>query len=103
MLLYLNRSFMQVLEGEEAAVDETYARLQKDPRHTGVMLIDRSPIEARSFGQWGMGFKRLAVTHVAAHAAYLPFINGGFDAAAIGAKNGVALDLLKKFASTQRG
>jgi hypothetical protein len=33
MLLYSNGNFMHVLEGEEAAVDETYSRIQQDPRH----------------------------------------------------------------------
>ena len=102
MLLYLNGSFMQVLEGEEAMVDETYARILRDPRHTGLVLIERAPINARSFGHWSMGFKHLGATDVAAHPAYAPFFSDGFDAAAIGAKKGLAFEILADFALGQR-
>jgi hypothetical protein len=101
MLLYLNGSFIQVLEGEETAVDKTYARLRQDPRHIGCLLIERAPIKARSFAQWSMGFKRLKEAEVATHPSYTSFFAAGFDAATIGAKNGVALDILKKFGSGQ--
>jgi hypothetical protein len=103
MLLYLNGSFMQVLEGEEAAVDETYSRIRQDPRHAGCIVIDRWPIEKRSFSQWSMGFKCLQASDVVAHPAYTSLLSNGFDAAAIGAKKGGALYMLKQFASRQRG
>jgi hypothetical protein len=48
-----------------------------------------------------MGFKRLKASDVDVHLGYAPFIRDGFDALAIGAKNGAALDILKKFASSQ--
>ena len=66
MLLFLNGSFMQVLEREETAVDETYSRIQQDPRHTGCIVIDCSPIKERSFTQWSMGFKCLEACDVVA-------------------------------------
>lgn len=103
MLLYSNGSFMQVLEGEGAVVDETYARIQQDGRHTGLILIERAPIKGRSFENWSMGFKCLQGTDVATHPAYAPFFKDGFDAATIGAKKGIALDILKSFALNQRG
>jgi hypothetical protein len=100
-LLYLNGSFMQVLEGEEAAVDETYSRIRQDPRHTGLILIERAPIKARSFGSWSMGFKRLGAPDVAAHPAYFALVGEGFDAAVIGARKGLALEMLTRFALSQ--
>jgi hypothetical protein len=33
---------------------------------------------------------------------YAPFFEHGFDAAAVGAKPGLALDMLKRFAATNR-
>lgn len=103
MLLYSNGSFMQILEGAEAAVTETYARIVLDPRHMGVILIDLGPIEKRSFGRWNMGFKHLEPTDVTAHPAYAPFFSDGFDAASIGAEPGVALEMLRQFSLSQRG
>jgi hypothetical protein len=103
MLLYSNGSFMQVLEGEETAVDETYLRIQQDPRHTGSIVIERAQISARSFGLWRMGFKGLDANDVVANTAFIPFLKSGFDAAALGAKNGAALEILKRFALSQGG
>jgi hypothetical protein len=103
MLVYSNGNFMQLLEGQETAVDETYARIRQDPRHTGLILIDRAPISSRSFGRWSMGFKRLEATDLATHPAYTPLIRDGFDTAAISATKGLALDMLKDFAMNQRG
>ena len=98
MLLYAGGSFMQVLEGEEADVDATLARVRRDPRHSDVFEIDRSPIDERSFANWRMGFRRLDVSDAAAHPGYAPFFQHGFDPATLGAKPGIALELLQEFA-----
>jgi hypothetical protein len=57
MLLYLDGGFMQVLEGEGAAVGAAYARIAKDKRHwnTQVLLDRQAP---RAFADWTMGFER---------------------------------------------
>lgn len=98
MLLYADGGFMQVIEGEDAAIDETFGRIQADPRHTNIILIDRAPIAERSFPGWTMGFRRLGAEEAAAHPAYAPFFERGFDAAALGARPGLALTLLRSFA-----
>ena len=55
MLLYLDGGFLQVLEGEDAAVSEIYAKIRRDERHWNVKaLLDREA--PRSFGTWSMGF-----------------------------------------------
>ncbi len=98
MLLYAGGSFMQVLEGEEEAVDATLARVHRDPRHSDVFEIDRSPIDERAFANWRMGFRRLDASDVVAHPGYAPFFQHGFEPSALGAKPGVALELLQEFA-----
>jgi len=55
-LLYADESFLQILEGEEAVLTATFGRIEKDTRHTGVRLLQRSPITKRRFGAWTMGF-----------------------------------------------
>lgn len=102
MLLYAGGCFMQVLEGEAADVDATFARIARDPRHSDIVVLERGPIEARSFPNWRMGFRRLDATTAAQHPAWAPFITNGFDAARLGAKPGLALDLLTSFGTTQR-
>jgi hypothetical protein len=98
MLLYAGGSFMQVLEGDEEAVDATLARISGDPRHHGVFEIDRSPIDERAFANWRMGFRRLDAADVVTHPGYAPLFQPGFEPAVLGAKPGIALELLQEFA-----
>lgn len=46
--------FLQVLEGDAARVDATFARIKADPRHRAVVILSRRAIEAREFGDWAM-------------------------------------------------
>jgi hypothetical protein len=59
MLLYIDGGFFQVLEGDDAAVDDVYVRISRDPRHSKVTLIIREPIAARDFSEWTMGFSTI--------------------------------------------
>jgi len=59
-LIYSDGSFMQVLEGPEAAIDATYNKIKDDPRHKNVQLIERDVIQERQFRDWSMGFKSLS-------------------------------------------
>jgi hypothetical protein len=102
MLLYSAGSFLQILEGEEAVVAETYSRIKEDPRHTDIMLLERSVVTTRDFAHWHMGFRRLGQADAADHPAYAAFFEHGFDAAAIGAKPGLALELLLDFGRRER-
>ena len=51
--------FLQVLEGGRAAVNELYGRIQRDPRHRDVTLLDYAEISERRFATWRMGNVRL--------------------------------------------
>lgn len=64
MLLFAEGSFFQVLEGTPAAVDETFARVAKDRRHTRVTTIIREPIARRSFSEWTMGLASLTAADI---------------------------------------
>ena len=55
MLLYSNGNFLQVLEGETTAVEETFGRICLDDRHCDIVDLIREPIEERQFSQWSMG------------------------------------------------
>ena len=55
-LLYAGGNIMQVLEGPTEAVDSVYARVERDARHRGaIVLLDR-PTDDRMFADWSMGF-----------------------------------------------
>jgi hypothetical protein len=100
LLLYSEGSFMQVLEGEEAAIDETMSRIEKDPLHHSLIVMTRSKIAYREFGTWTMGFRGVIAPDAATWPAYAPFFEYGFNAELIGAKPGLALDILRHFAES---
>jgi hypothetical protein len=53
-LLARDGLFMQLLEGPQRAVGETFKRISADPRHTDVRLIADVAAQARLFQQWNM-------------------------------------------------
>lgn len=55
-LLFNGGSFAQVLEGSRAAVEATFERIQRDPRHSDVAVLQCEPVAARGFPNWSMGF-----------------------------------------------
>ena len=59
MLLYRDGNFMQLLEGDEAAVDVLFRRIAVDPRHHGCQVLLKSQAEQRMFAQWSMAFRRV--------------------------------------------
>jgi hypothetical protein len=59
MLLYIEGSFFQVLEGEPAIIDALIRKIQSDTRHARFTLIIREPILERNFGGWTMGFEAI--------------------------------------------
>ena len=59
MLLYCSQSFLQVLEGEPAALAETYGRILADPRHTNLRKLMDAEVPAPLFPDWTMGFEHV--------------------------------------------
>ena len=79
-LAYHDRVFIQVLEGHEAAVEALLARIARDPRHTGMMVVSRSRIDGRMFGGWAMGWVRAADLARAGFDHGVPFLRDTPDA-----------------------
>lgn len=59
MLLYSSQSFLQVLEGPEAALRSTYARILVDDRHRNLRLLLDADVSAPLFPDWSMGFEHV--------------------------------------------
>ena len=55
-LLFNRGCFAQVLEGPRAAVERTFERIQRDPRHEDVLLLRFERIQERAFPGWSMAF-----------------------------------------------
>ena len=59
MLFYKSGCFLQAFEGEESSVRDLLLRIQNDPRHRNIVLLQNSTIGEREFSSWSMGFKHL--------------------------------------------
>lgn len=59
ILLYIHGHIIQVLEGEEKAVEALYRRIEQDPRHTQVVRVFNKPIRHHLFGAWSMGYETI--------------------------------------------
>ena len=56
LLVYTQGQFLQVLEGVDHCVDETFSRIAADDRHSACKIIQETQIFEPDFGQWLMGF-----------------------------------------------
>ena len=59
MLLYKDGHFMQVLEGEEKDVMETFGRIELDHRHKSIDVVRSEYLQYRNFPDWTMGFANM--------------------------------------------
>ncbi|MBO6574139.1 MAG: BLUF domain-containing protein [Rhodothermales bacterium] len=85
MLVYDQGSFLQVLEGPEAAVDSIYRRIERDRRHGNVLLLAKTHVTKRSFGEWKMGFFNTGGAHLPGFSDFfrrkMPFAGAELDQA----------------------
>jgi hypothetical protein len=48
------RRFLQVLEGEDGAIQGVFDRITADPRHRAIVVLHDRTIAVREFGAWAM-------------------------------------------------
>ncbi|AUS05992.1 BLUF domain-containing protein [Pseudotamlana carrageenivorans] len=56
VLVYKNHNFLQVLEGAQELVDETFERIKNDSRHNNIFKVISTSIEGRIFEDYNFGF-----------------------------------------------
>ena len=77
LLLYQDQSFIQVLEGPEAAVDATFSKIEADDRHEESRVIYRGTTDEAIFEGWSMGY--MSTTKVDdLPEGFHPFLRSGF-------------------------
>jgi hypothetical protein len=99
MLLYYRGGFMQVLEGDEANVLDTFGRICADKRHHDILTLSLAETPFRHFENWSMGYKYVDASAVAKFPKYAPFFNFRTDADKIKGIPGLALEMLTMFAN----
>lgn len=53
-LLVSDDWFVQTLEGDEATVRGLFAKIERDPRHDRVEVLEADPVAGRVFSRWAM-------------------------------------------------
>jgi hypothetical protein len=71
MLCYDGQQFLQVLEGPQPAIEQLYAIICQDARHTDVTTVFRGAIRERVFGKWSMGLSYAATEALTRLVGYL--------------------------------
>jgi len=54
LLVFNGARFCQTIEGAPAAIDSLLGRLNADPRHCAINVIDDQPVSQRRFRSWDM-------------------------------------------------
>lgn len=57
ILVYCNKHFFQILEGEKEKIQQLYHKIIIDRRHDNVIKIQEGFVENRQFENWNMAFK----------------------------------------------
>ena len=97
VLLYSGLHFLQVLEGSRESVEQLFARVSSDPRHTGVTLLFSEAVPARLFPSWGMGWTPTSTAALTRLAAYLDPQHRSALVPSTFAAHAVISDLLEEF------
>lgn len=74
LLLYNDRSFIQVIEGEQEALIKLFNQIRKDPQHENIVTLLEEPIKKRTFPDWSMGFHIINNKQVAQIPGYSYFM-----------------------------
>ena len=75
LLLHRDRSFYQVLEGEEDVVRQTFDSIEKDERHTAIDVLFEGEVDEREFPDWQMGFLNLDGVDIETLQGYSDFLS----------------------------
>jgi hypothetical protein len=95
MLLYQQRSFFQVLEGDRNVVESLFKKISADPRHERVTKVVQEPIEERAFANGTLGYPRLTAKELGGIPGLNDFFASGKSYLEIG--EGRAKNLLAAF------
>ncbi len=96
-LVYGDGQFMQIIEGDEAALAMLYAKLLQDVRHGQVFKFADKPIAQRSFTGWSMAFRPVSTEQFAQLAGYLTPEELNLQAPGLSATDDMLLQMMKSF------
>lgn len=75
LLVYINGSIIQLLEGEKEDVLALFEdRISKDNRHKDIKIMMNGDSDARTFPEWNMGFKKIDNDHYSSYLQYNDYL-----------------------------
>jgi len=98
MLLYSDGDIVQVLEGPEQAVKDTFCKILVDKRHVGIQVLLEQKIALPEFGSWSIGYKKLEKGTLQRWTQNGEVFNARDEEVAMRVRPGNALSVLKSFA-----
>ncbi|MFK7921536.1 MAG: BLUF domain-containing protein [Bacteroidia bacterium] len=60
ILVYLDASIIQLIEGDEYEVQRIFRKIQADDRHKGIITLYSGKAQERLFPNWSMAYKMLS-------------------------------------------
>ena len=96
ILLYIQGSFIQYIEGDEKEVSRLYNTIKNDQRHKHVLKLSEGQQGHRSFNDWSMAFQRLSRKAIKKILGYNPIDMELENRLAKGASNS-AIKLIQNF------
>lgn len=97
LLLFIEGTFMQLLEGKEEAVKATMGRIFADQRHKQIIVLEEGPLQQRNFPDWSMGLRAITFTELAKKIGFRDLDASMFLNIHIGNSSHPALQILKGF------
>lgn len=78
LLLYKDNEFLQLLEGPPEQVQDIYASISRDPRHTDLHILVDEHVPIRMFADWQMGVAQVTDQTLRTHPGYSVFLDQRF-------------------------
>lgn len=100
LLLYKERRFLQLLEGDEASVCATFQRIHRDPRHHDITVLLENNTDMRDFDDWSMAFQNLDEETARQTPGYSQFMNISLSVFEFASDPSRASQLLRIFRKT---
>ena len=72
-------TFIQVIEGQEIAINSLFQKIERDARHRHIHTLGRHHVTSRSFPDWRMGFRYINDSQKAHLDGYSDILNSSAD------------------------
>ncbi|MBO3271794.1 MULTISPECIES: BLUF domain-containing protein [Hymenobacter] len=96
-LVYGDGRFMQIVEGDKAALDDLYTRLLSDKRHVGLVKLADKEVAERSFTDWSMAFRPVSDEEFLTMAGYVQPIQLNLQPLNLSAADSLLLHMMRSF------